>query len=308
MITMKQKTLFIIFLLVWLLLGPAAVYSSGLTVAVLKSEGNFPVEDVLSGFKEGMQQHYSLELVSIEYSNDIRKISDEIARLKPDMLLCIGTKALENASFIDRIPKMYAMITNENAQMWSGRGDIFGVTLDIAPANQFRIMRQAFPTSKSIGVLYDPKHNRKTIEEAKKAAAATGFTLIATPVSNIREIPIALQDMESNIDVLWAIYDQTAYSPEIIRYILLQSLRKKIPMVGLSPHFAKAGALMAIYGDYSDMGYQIAVQAIAVSKGSERVPLISRPRKLKVAINEKVAKLLDINFPGPFMKTVNQIY
>lgn len=305
----SRKIFYILFLCVLILFGPANGYASGLTVGVMKSEGNFPVDDILTGFKSVMQQHnIHIELIAIENSHEIDKTLNLIARINPDMLLCIGGNALEKAALLSKIPKVYVMITSENAKPWMERNDISGVTLDIAPAQQFRIIRQAMPASKRIGVLYDPQYNQKMIEEAKKAAAAAGFSLVAQPVSSIRDIPLALQKLENNMDVLWSIYDQTAYTSETTRYILLQSLRKKIPVIGLSPHFAKAGALLAIYGDYPDMGQQIALQAIAISKGAERVPQMSRPRKVRIAINEKVGRLFDINFSDQFIKSVDQTY
>lgn len=79
-------------------------------------------------------------------------------------------------------------------------------------------------------------------------------------------------------------------------------------MVGLSPNFAKAGALLAVYGNYVDMGQQIALQAMAISRGVDPSPEMSRPRKARVAINEKVARIMDINFSSQFMKTVHQTY
>lgn len=304
----RRRTLYVMFLCLLALFCHTLVYASNLTVAVLKSEGNFPVDDLLAGFKLEMKQNnVSVQLITIEIGHDSDNISLQIVRTKPDLILCIGVKALERAALISKIPKFYAMVTSENSKPWSDRPDVFGVTLDIAPLHQFRIMRLAMPTGKRIGVLFDPELNQKIMAEARIAAAASGFLLVEQPISTIREIPLALQKLE-NVDMLWAIYDQTAYTPESTRYVLLQSLRKKIPLVGLSSHFAKAGALLAIYGDYSDMGQQLALQAIALSKGLERLPQMSRPRKVRVAINEKVGRLMDVNFSDQFLKTVDQMY
>lgn len=150
-----------------------------LTVAVMKSEGNFPVEDILTGFKMEMQQsNITVHLVHMEGGNNFSRISSQIVRTRQDMLLCIGVKALEQAVLIKHIPKLYSMVTYENAQVWLDRNDVFGVSLDIAPLIQFRIIRQALPASKRIGVLYDPEHNRKLIEEAKKQRRPPVFHLL----------------------------------------------------------------------------------------------------------------------------------
>lgn len=297
------------FLFCLLLLSCDAAEGAELTVAVLKTEGNFPSEDILTGFKAEMQQNsIPVRLIVVEGADNVGNISAQIARMKPDVLLCIGAKALEHAAPIKNIPKIYCMVTYENAQAWSDKSGFYGVSLDIAPLTQFRIIRQAMPVGKRIGVLYDPEHNRKLIEEARRAAAATGFTLVALPVRTIRDIPAALDKLENNVDLLWTIYDQTAYTPESTRYILLQTLRKKIPIVGLSPNFAKAGALLAIYGNYVDLGQQIALQAIALSRGAEPPPQISRPRKALIAVNEKVGRIMNIDFSSQFMKQVQQTY
>ncbi len=307
---MTGRRAFWVFIIgVLVLSGQALAYASGLTVAMLKSDGHYPIDDILAGFKLEMQEsNISFQMIPVEIEQDADTLAGQLIRMKADMILCIGVKALEKAALATKIPKLYVMVTSENAKTWSHRDDIFGVSLDIAPQQQFRIIRQALPAGRRIGVLYDPDYNQKMIEETKKTAAAAGFSLVAHPVSSMRDIPSSLQKMEGNVDMLWAIYDQTAYSSESTRYILLQSLRRKIPMVGLSTHFAKAGALLAIYGDYTDMGRQIALQAMAVTKKGERVPQMSRPRKVRVAVNEKVGRMMEINFSESFLKTIHQIY
>ncbi len=304
-----KKACFVCLICFLIVFSQTLASAAGLTIAMLKSEGNYPMEEFLAGFNREMSQNnISYQMVPLDASPAPEQISNQIIRVKPDILLCIGLRALEKAAPIQKIPKLFVMVTSENAKVWSGRNDIFGVTLDIAPALQFRIMRQAMPACKKIGVLYDPDQNQKLIEEARKAAAAAGFSLVAHPIRSIREIPLALQKMENNIDVIWTIYDQTAYTPESTQYVLMQTLRNKIPMVGLSAHFARAGALLAIYGDYMDMGQQTAALAATLAQKEDFVPRISRPHKVHIAINKKVGRVMEINFPEPFLRTVHQTY
>ena len=286
-----------------------AVCGADLTVAVIKSDSVLPFEDVLEGFRAGIKQRNpSVDFVILEADRDRRRINDLATVVRPDLILCLGLKALEQASRVRDTPKIFSLITYENIQPWSKREDISGVSLDLAPAVQFRVIRQAFPGARRVGVLYDPDHNRKLIEEATREAAAAGFTLQTLPVDTMREIPFAFEKLEKNIDLLWALYDQTVYNPEAAKYILMQSLQKKVPVIGFSPHFAKAGAILALYGDYRDMGRQASLQALAVLNGEENVPRLARPGTVKIAINEKVARFLGITFPVPFMKTVGKTY
>lgn len=300
---------FLSFLLSFLIpAGASSVFGADLTIAVLKSDGNFPLDDILTGFKTKIRQNnYGLRIIFIDLEGDRHKFTGQLAQIKPDVILCVGVKALEQAAVVKNIPKLYSFVTYEHACRWSTRNDIFGVSLDAAPLIQFRIIRQALPESGRIGVFYDPGNNQLLIEEVKRAAAILNFSVVALPVSAIRDIPVAFQKLENNVDLLWTIYDRTVYTRETTKYILMQSLARKIPVVGLSPHFAKAGALLAIYGDYQDMGQQLAVQMMAIVRG-EKITRNARPQKVKIAINEKVGRYMSISFPSPFMKTVHQIY
>ena len=288
----------------------ATATGAGPTIAVIRSDSVLPYDEVLTGFKAGMLQRKTGQenFVPIENAHDQEALAAHIARIRPDFVLCLGSKALDQAARIDGIPKIFTLITQSGIQPWMGRNDILGVTLDLAPALQFRIIRQAFPRSRRIGVLYDPKHNQKIIEEAKGAAPTAGFQLQAFPISAVREIPPAYEKLATNNDLLWTLYDPTVYSPESATYVLMQSLRNRIPIIGFSSQFAKAGAPLALYGDYQDMGRQACLQAMAVLAGETNVVRIIPPRTVRIAINEKVGRFMGIDFSPQFLKTVHQTY
>jgi ABC-type uncharacterized transport system substrate-binding protein len=299
-----------LFLAVVLLLsGVSAAIGADMTVAVIKGNSLLPYEEVLAGFADGIKkQNVTADFVLIEEGKDRQPLEAKIALIRPNLILCLDLPALEKAAQIKNIPKIFSLITAANIEPWSSRTDIYGVSLDIAPATQFRIIRQAFPESKRIGVLYDPSYNRIIIEEAKRRVAASGFDIQTFPVGTIREIPIAFERLEKSADLLWTLYDQTVYSPESARYILMQSLQKRIPAVGFSPHFAKAGALLALYGDYHDMGQQAALQALAIRNGEKDIARLSRPRTVRIAVNDKVGRFLGVTFSPSFLKMVHQFF
>jgi ABC-type uncharacterized transport system substrate-binding protein len=302
-----MKCLFWIVILI--LSGISSAHGADMTVVAIKGNSVLPYDEVLAGFTAGIKQrNITVDLVTLEEDNDKQSFDVRIARIRPNLILCLDLKSLEKASQIKNIPKIFALITAANLEPWSGRNDIWGVSLDITPATQFRIMRQAFPERKRVGVLYNPNHNQKIIEEAKRAAAASGFNLQVFPVSTIKEIPFAFEKLEEKADLLWTLYDQTVYGPESARYILMQALQKKIPVVGFSPHFAKAGALLALYGDYYDMGQQAALQALALRSGERNAARSYEPRTVRIAVNDKVGRFLGISLSPAFQKMVHQSF
>jgi ABC-type uncharacterized transport system substrate-binding protein len=292
-----------------ILSGVHAAAAADMTVAVVRGNSLLPYDDVLAGFKAGIsEKNMSVDIVTLDARIGRKQLDARVAAVRPDLILCLDAKALEQASSIENIPKSFSMITSANLEPWSGRRDISGVFLDIDFAAQFKILRQAFPEAGRIGVLYDPKHNGKIVEDAKRAAATAGLNLRVFPVDTIQELPFALENLEGNADLLLALYDPTVYSPESARYILMQLLQRRIPVVGFSPHFARAGAVLAIYGDYYDMGKQAARQALALRDGVEDAGSLNRPRTVKIAVNEKVAKFFGMTFSPSFRKMVNQSF
>jgi putative ABC transport system substrate-binding protein len=80
------------------------------------------------------------------------------------------------------------------------------------------------------------------------------------------------------------------------RPILLFCLRNKIPFVGLSSSWVRAGALYALDRDYADIGAHCAETALKLPDGApvSSIPP-APPRKVVYAVNIRVASLLKID-------------
>ena len=89
-----------------------------------------------------------------------------------------------------------------------------------------------------------------------------------------------LLDIEM-VDALWSVADSTVFSPGSTKFILLHTLRNKIPFIGLSPAFVKAGALMALAADYQEVGTQCGELAVRVLSGYQ-------PSSLPITMPEKI--------------------
>ena len=297
------KRIILIFLIV---LISCSAHAREFKVAVIKSDGTLPYDEVITGFRAELHGQ-NINLVTVDEKNRTR-MAAKISAIQPDALLCLGTKALERVSEIRNIPKIFCLVTLTKAYSLANRKDLYGVVIDIPPAVQFKIIKNVFPKVKRVGVLYNPEQNQRLIGEAEKSAHAMGFRLIVKPVRSVKEIPSALHELENKVDLLWAVYDQTVYGPETAKYVLLFTLRKNIPFVGFSPQFAKAGALLALYGNYDDMGRQAAFIAKQILNNERPTYKYVEPRQTAIAINEKAANALNISFPDNFLRKADKIY
>jgi putative ABC transport system substrate-binding protein len=105
----------------------------------------------------------------------------------------------------------------------------------------------------------------------------------------------ALEGMENSIDVLLGISDSVALTPRTAQKVLLYSFRNRIPFVGLSEAWVKAGALYALDRDYKDIGVQCGEMTLRLLNGAKvaEVPPVA-PRKVLYTLNMKSAKRMKL--------------
>ncbi|MBN1276404.1 MAG: hypothetical protein JXA35_02845 [Deltaproteobacteria bacterium] len=281
------------------------VNSMAVTIIAIKSRDLPQYDQAISGFRSGFQVQ-ELNLTVIHSLSDKEQISSTIEANCPDLILCLGTEALNYSISIKNIPKVFCLVANPETYISHGVTDVYGVAISLPSLDQFRIIAGELPEFKRIGVIYNAEFNREYIEDARKNASKLALELVAYSVSSIKDIPSALHFLKDKIDVLWSVFDSTVYGPETARYILLFSLRKEIPFIGFSPEFAKAGALMALYGDYKDMGSQTALLAMDILANKRMHNSILEPRLVRIAVNSKVAKAMGISFSPAFLKKIDQ--
>ena len=79
--------------------------------------------------------------------------------------------------------------------------------------------------------------------------------------------------------------------------LVMASLEYRLPIVGFSPAFVHAGAAVGVYADYRAVGRQTAELALRAQhhefrgEGSEE-----SPSKVRVAVNQRIARLLGLDF------------
>ncbi|MCP5047142.1 MAG: hypothetical protein GY940_08215 [bacterium] len=274
-------------------------------VVVVKSI-DFPQYDrTVDGFMEVLKHKYRKVILNIYYLNDpnlIRLIRSQ----GPDMILTLGTPATRFVfKGIPDIPIIFSMIMDPGGNGISSRVNA-GASVDIPVKIQMEKLRMVMPRLKRVGVIYNPVENENTIREARKAASELGLTLKAYPVRSKREIP-KMGDLD--IDILWMIPDTMVSQPAIIRRFILTGLREKVPVMGYSRSYAKAGTLLAVSCDYKDIGRQSGEIAVRLFQGEEYSNLtISIPRKVKLYFNKIVADRLGIKLPKKIMKQADEVF
>ncbi len=236
------------------------------------------------------------------------EFTDQFRQSPPDLVFCLGIQAMRMAhkQFPGR-PMVCTFIMDE--QQVAADPNVTSISLRIAPRTQFDWLRRFLPHAKQIGVLYDPQQNGSWVDLAEKSASAVGLELIPIAVNDPTDLPLALKTLARQADVLLGIPDKTVYSRKTAKAVLLSSFRNRIPFVGLSKSWVKAGALYALEPDYKDLGIQSDALAIRALEGTPVSKLPTEPpEKLAYTVNLKTAEHLKTDISSDLLDATSQIY
>ena len=170
------------------------------------------------------------------------------------------------------------------------------------------MLTKVMPHAKNIGILYDPVKNSQRVESAGKIAKDFGIDLRMQRVERPSDLPDALESISKRVDVLFGIPDQLVYTPQTASHILLFSLKNKVPFIGLSGTWVKAGALFALECDYKDIGAQCAEVAINLLQGRKSPTEHLGPRKILYSLNLRTAAQMQLDVPDSIIQGASQVY
>jgi len=292
----------------------SAVAAEGLKphVTVLVSHDAAPYRDALKGFQQALTQRGMeaiLDVVALQ--RDANKVAPALQKAKRDGATLVFTMGLvaTQAALAENpdLPVVAGLVLSANSLKKGTNAT--GVVLEMPMEVQFEWMQRLLPTHKTVGVLYNPAENRQRVEEAGRAARGKGLQLIPYEVDTPQSLPIVLDTVAKQADVLWGIADSLVVSPETAKTLLLFSFRNRIPFIGLSSAWVKAGALFALDWDYEDVGAQCGELAARVLKGARAGSIApGTPRRVTYAVNLKTAREMRVVLSESVINGAAQVY
>ena len=292
------------------MLGAATVRSE-VRIAVIVSQDASPYQEVLDGFKQALEaQGVRAQFDIHALHGDGAKAEEALLGARQDgagLLLALGSLGAQAAvREVRDIPVVAGLILNADALAKSPNAT--AVVLEFPVETELRFLQRLLPGQRNVGVLFNPLENQARIDAAARAAGALGLTLYARKVVSPKELPDALESLNKRADVLWGVADQIVLNSRTARPILLFSLRNRIPFVGLSATWVKAGALYALDRDYHDIGVQCGEMAVRILQGAapSTLPPVP-PRKVVYTVNLKTARLLRLDLRAPVLQAAQAV-
>ncbi|MDK9713530.1 MAG: hypothetical protein OEL86_05380 [Sulfuritalea sp.] len=175
-------------------------------------------------------------------------------------------------------------------------GTVSAVYLDQPRGRQLDLIRLALPAVRSVGILVSGE-SRGHSAGLEKAAKERDMQLVTSLVGP-SGLFVALQAVLADAEVLLALPDPVVFNSQTAANILMAAYRRQVPLIGFSPAYVKAGALLALYSTPTQVGVrggEILRQALA----GKSLPPPQWPREFVVGVNQDVARSLDLVLNEP---------
>lgn len=283
-----------------------------MSVAVVQTGEASPLQKSLKGYLDFFQERaVEIDLSRHMLKADLSNAGNIVSRIrtrKPQIVLSLGSLPLKTVC--PELEKEFIIIGVSLRQVdFNCAQKVGGVYLEYPPEIQLEWMRRILPRAKNIGVIYSTPQNKKNIADASIWARQMGVTILKREVSAPYQIPAALSDLANRADVLWGISDSIVLNPGTVRKMLLFSFRNKVPFIGLSKAWGKAGALYALDRDYADIGRQCAEMAHeAVEENAKHTLSPQPPRQIRYYLNLKTAQHFKIDLSASLIQGAEESY
>lgn len=263
-------------------------------VWIAVSDGSDDYSTVAEGIRTALQRDdASLEVLVKPWTELTRRVPTN-ARL----IVSVGSQALGGLADVaatgrlKQVPIVATLLPRAvyESQRRLMQSPLTGVVLDQPPARQMALLRYAFPQMRRVGVLLGPE-SQQYQSLFEKAAQEQGLQLNSYKVDGEANLYPALQRVLDENDVLVAIPDSAVYNGASIQNVLLASYRHRVPLIGYSPAYVRAGAVLALYSTPEQIIGQTARLARSVLSGGA-LPPMQTPLEFTIGVNANVARSL----------------
>lgn len=278
--------------------GTRCIHAAGKTAVVIKSQNLSAYNEVVKGFQDECVRN-DITIKSIyDFDGKMKagkKIVRKIGKENPDIILTVGVLATTvTKGEIKDIPIVFCMVINHERFQLSGR-NITGIATEVSIEKQLKGFQSILGSLKNIGVIYDPSKTGNIIKDADTQVKNIGGDLVKYEIRSSDMVPEAMESLIGRIDALWLLPDSTVLTRESFGFIKSTTLKNNIPLLCTSDAFVKAGALAAVFSDYTFVGEQAARLAVKLLSPSAPGSLgIVNPDKFTLAINTDTAEKLGL--------------
>ena len=263
------------------------------------------LDDAKKGFQEAVKKSgLKVEFDDKNANKDMSAqtiIMQQFNNDKKDLVFAISTPTAQAAmAQIDsKTPIVFASVSDPTGAGLVGKLNITGTSGVPEIESNLKLIKEAFPNAKKIGVLYNTSEQNSVVQVKmlKELASKYGFEIISESSTNANEMVSALTKISKEIDVFYAIQDSTLVT--YFKNLSEKMNEEKIPIVGSSIVFSDLGGLMSQGTTDYQIGYRAGEMAVDILKNGKKPSdiKIEAVQKPTISINKANMELLGITLP-----------
>jgi ABC-type uncharacterized transport system substrate-binding protein len=227
---------------------------------------------------------------------------------RPNLIVAVGTRASQRLAAQGGDTPVLSVLTprvsfDEIAREWrkrrggNGGAQLSAIYLDQSPQRHFALIRALFPQARRVAILLGPSTTAYA-GELRAAARDQGLTPLIDSVTAEQNLIHALDVLLPQADVMLALVDPLVFNRTNAQRVLLTAYRYRVPLVGVSPAYVRAGAIAAVHATPAQIGQQLGDVLVSFARnGSRQLPTPQYPQRLAVTVNEQVARSLEVPLP-----------
>ena len=268
-------------------------------VLVLLGKSYPQYQQAATAFASEWKRKGSAEAVVLPFPSNESEQS-ELAGRKPDLVVGLGeaptTWALGRP---ERFTVGFTMVV-EPERMESYRGDspvkqrpLVGVSVEVPWEEQVSVVAKMIPTVKRVGVMTQDPALREEVGRLRQACEKHQLELAHVELAAISDLPNKLNELLGEVHLLWTVPDAQVLQPQLAQYMIGQCAARRVPLLGLSSTFVRAGATLSLERDYQEVGELLAQRCLEVREGAAKLTVHS-PRRIVVSVNQRAFQTLGL--------------
>ncbi|MDR7871695.1 MAG: ABC transporter substrate-binding protein [Tissierellaceae bacterium] len=251
--------------------GVSAEDDSQFEIGIIQLADHPALDDARRGFEDGLKELGVNAKVSYQNAQgeipNTMTISQKFVSDKVDLIYAIATPAAQSAKqSTSDIPVLFSAVTDpveaELVESMENPGGNVTGTSDLSPMDrQLQLFKDLDENINKIGIIYNTSepNSQVQVELAKELAPAIGLEIVEVGISNINDIPLALDSIINKVDAIYTITDNMVASG--ISLVSNKALENGLITIAGEDSHVKSGLLMTDGISYYELGKQTARMA-----------------------------------------------
>ncbi len=270
-------------------------------------------ESIIEGLSEA--GYVDGENLEIDYKNgqndmtNMKTIAQAFVADKCDVIVAIATPAAQAVlSETTEIPIIFAAVTDPvDAELVDSLenpgGNVSGTSDEVSAEAIMELAKQITPGFKTIGALYSAGEDNSdsVVKGLKEYAAANGYEVVESTVTNTSEVQQAAQYLADKVDVVYSPIDNTVASSMAVATEIFNNA--KIPFYVSADSMVQDGGL-ATYGiDYTVLGKETGKMVAQIFGGADVSTMaVVKMNDMNIYVNTKTADAIGVEIPQSILE------